>query len=182
MRRILSILEGGITAPDARRVGRVADDSEALIRGLEKMPGGLDVRPSAGWCKRAREVIEALWSLRGALVESSARTRRERCDPLLGAAARAIRAVESAGWALPGQCKAAPGRQRPGEKGNAAPGLNDTDRRALDYIRAHPGMSGETIARAIGGRVEHFRSRVVPKLKAHGVTNSPGDGYRVGGA
>lgn len=56
--------------------------------------------------------------------------------------------------------------------------LNDTDRRALTYIHEHPGMPGDTIAKHAGVTPEHFRRSIVPKLKAHGVTNDGTDGYR----
>lgn len=108
-RRILGLLEAGILDGDARRVARVADDTLPLIRSLEKMPGSFSTPPSAGWCDRARDVIDGLWSLRAALIESADRTRAKRCDPLLGAAAKAIRALETAGWSLPRERGAAAG-------------------------------------------------------------------------
>jgi hypothetical protein len=58
------------------------------------------------------------------------------------------------------------------------PKLNDTDRRALAYIREHPGMSGDTIAKHVGVTSGHFRRSIVPKLKLYGITNDGTDGYR----
>lgn len=71
-------------------------------------------------------------------------------------------------------------KEGPGDQGDAPPALNATARRALEYIRDHPGRPGDTIAKHAGVTFGHFRARIVPKLKAHGVTNDGTDGYHVG--
>jgi hypothetical protein len=55
--------------------------------------------------------------------------------------------------------------------------LNEKDREAANFIRQNPGSKGEVVARAISVSPEHFRSRIVPKLKQHGFYNNK-DGYR----
>lgn len=83
-------------------------------------------------------------------------------------------------WTLRGPCgwpwwvRAKPRRATRDPK---KPKLNETDERALKYIREHPGMGGDTIAAKLGIDFGHFRARIVPKLKAHGVTNSRTNGY-----
>jgi hypothetical protein len=54
--------------------------------------------------------------------------------------------------------------------------LNDTDKTAGKYIRANPGCKGELVAMHANVSSEHFRSRIVPKLKEAGFTNK-GSGY-----
>lgn len=56
------------------------------------------------------------------------------------------------------------------------PGLNETDQKALKYIKEHPGTAGRMVAKAADVSERHFTSRIVPKLRAYGVFNN--DGYR----
>jgi hypothetical protein len=65
---------------------------------------------------------------------------------------------------------AAPDPTRP-----VAKHLTGNAKKAADYIRKYPGKPGEVIAEDIGMSFGGFRSRVVPKLAAHGFYNA--DGY-----
>ena len=49
--------------------------------------------------------------------------------------------------------------------------VHETVQRALDYIKLNPNCVGKTIAKEIDVTDEHFRSRIVPKLKELGVRN-----------
>ena len=58
---------------------------------------------------------------------------------------------------------------------NKRPHLNDTDTKALQYIKEHPGEAGKNIALAISVSPSHFR-RMARTLKMWGVSNK-GEGY-----
>lgn len=55
--------------------------------------------------------------------------------------------------------------------------LKGKAKEAADFIRKNDGCYGEQIARAIDRTYEHFRSDIVPKLKANGFYNESGTGY-----
>jgi len=54
--------------------------------------------------------------------------------------------------------------------------LNKTDKKIAKYIRENPGCKGDSAALDNAVTPEHFRSRIVPKLKTHGFYNE-GEGY-----